>query len=45
MEQQKRKIALAKAILQAMLVKGLITREERDIINEHCHKALTVVNC
>lgn len=45
MEQQKRKIALAKAILQAMLVKGLITREERDIINEHCHKALTGVNC
>ena len=45
MEQQKRKIALAEAILQAMLVKGLITREERDKINEHCRKALTRANC
>lgn len=45
MEQQKRKIALAEAILQAMLVKSLITREERDKINEHCHNVLTGANC
>lgn len=45
MEQQKRKIALADAIIQAMLVKGLITREEREKIENHCHKALTGANC
>ena len=45
MEKTKAKIALAEAILQAMLVKGLITREERDKINEYCHAALTGTNC
>ena len=45
MEQQKRKLALADAIIQAMLVKGLITRAERDKIQNHCHEALTGANC
>lgn len=45
MEQQNRKIALAEAILQTMLVKRLITREERDKIKAHCHEALTKVGC
>ncbi len=45
MEQQKRKIALADAIIQAMLVKCLITREERKKIEKHCHEALTGANC
>lgn len=45
MEQQKRKLALADAIIQAMLVKGLITRAERDKIQNHCHEVLNGANC
>lgn len=44
MEQQKRKIALADAIIQAMLVKGLITREERKKIEKHCHEGICKIN-
>ena len=45
MERQKRKLALADAIIQAMLVKGLITRAERDKIQTHFHEVLNGANC
>ena len=39
------KIALAEAIMQAMWVKGLITIEERDEINQKNRESIIAANC
>ena len=41
----KTKLALADAIAQAMWIKGLITTEERDRINQYCYETLLESNC
>lgn len=45
MEKTKAKIALAEAIAQALWIKGLISIQERDKINEHSREILQGAKC
>ena len=45
-DRTKLRIAMAEAIMQAMWVKGLITVEERDLINQKNRESfMTEANC
>lgn len=45
MEKKKAKVALAEAIAQALWIKGLISIEERDKINQHSREILQGAKC
>ena len=44
-DKQKVKIALAEAITKQLWVKGLITQQQREIIDKNSQKALAKPNC
>ena len=44
-DNQKVKIALAEAITKQLWVKGLITQQQREIIDKNSQKVLTKPNC
>ena len=44
-DKQKVKIALAEAITKPLWVKGLITQQQREIIDKNSQKVLSKPNC